>query len=439
MAINNPLLNVLNTNSTNPVDLLRDIKVPPQPKRFGDRFRNMTPEKKQNWANALYLLGGALKGNDMSKDMATLQRNQAIRKAEADQLGWNKTVDQMALERNPDGKLKYNASQIAILRTPAGRKAYTEFSIQRQFGGGKDRRILKGADDFQRYTDTGERVFPGISSTETNIDTWSITDSDGNRVTDLVNPKAKDLQTQVAAGNYINKTPVLSTAGKGAQEIGEIPGWNDDNGLLNRYKGYQGLVSSGQRIIDNLSTSPESVLLTGDIAQIFNQLGQEVTAMTGLIDRGKRDKFIKKAPEGVKNNFSKLAQETAITESQLLDFAYQIAKVRGQEGRGLSDQDFRNFQKIISAGRTAEEKAAALTNFINGVLVEIKSGLDQERNFRNQGLVRNPNNKEDNFVMNQIQDINKIGFRTIKNPFASGQTTSTNASGPKRIRVPLTP
>ena len=47
MAINNPLLNVLNTNSTNPVDLLRDIKVPPQPKRFGDRFRNMTPEKKQ--------------------------------------------------------------------------------------------------------------------------------------------------------------------------------------------------------------------------------------------------------------------------------------------------------------------------------------------------------------------------------------------------------
>lgn len=81
MAINNPLLNVLNPNSTNPVDLLRDIKVPPQPKRFGDRFRNMTPEKKQNWANALYLLGGALKGNDMSKDMAMLQQNQQLRTA----------------------------------------------------------------------------------------------------------------------------------------------------------------------------------------------------------------------------------------------------------------------------------------------------------------------------------------------------------------------
>jgi hypothetical protein len=134
MAINNPLLNVLNTNSTNPVDLLRDIKVPPQPKRFGDRFRNMTPEKKQGLSQMLYLLGGSLKGNDMSKDMAMLQQNQAIRKAEADQLGWNKTVDQMALERNPDGKLKYNASQIAILRTPAGRKAYTDFDIKRQFG-----------------------------------------------------------------------------------------------------------------------------------------------------------------------------------------------------------------------------------------------------------------------------------------------------------------
>ena len=138
MAINNPLLNVLNTNSTNPVDLLRDIKVPPQPKRFGDRFRNMTPEKKQGLSQMLYLLGGALKGNDMSKDMAMLQQSQAIRKAEADQAGWNKTVDQMALERNPDGKLKYNASQIAILRTPQGRKAYTDFEVKRQFGGGKD-------------------------------------------------------------------------------------------------------------------------------------------------------------------------------------------------------------------------------------------------------------------------------------------------------------
>ena len=175
MAINNPLLNVLNTNSTNPVDLLRDIKVPPQPKRFGDRFRNMTPEKKQGLSQMLYLLGGSLKGNDMSQDMATLQRNQAIRKAEADQAGWNKTVDQMALERNPDGTPKYNASQIAILKTPAGRKAYTDFDIKRQFGGGKDRRIVKGNDGYNYYADTGERVLPNV------VETPDVKDSFGNQ------------------------------------------------------------------------------------------------------------------------------------------------------------------------------------------------------------------------------------------------------------------
>ena len=49
--------------------------------------------------------------------------------------------------------------------------------------------------------------------------------------------------------------------------------------------------------------------------------------------------------------------------------------------------------------------------------------MDEERDFRNQGLIRNPDDKESNFVMNQIQDINSVGFRQITNPFAQIVTT----------------
>ena len=153
------------------------------------------------------------------------------------------------------------------------------------------------------------------------------------------------------------------------------------------------------------------------MAQIFNQIGQEITAVTGLINRSDRNTFVDKADPEVKSNFAQLAKDTAITESQLLDFAYQIAKVRGQEGRGLSDQDFKNFQKIISAGRTAEEKASALANFIQGINFEVKSALDYEREIRTAQIARDPDNREANAVIQGIQDVYKVGFGEIQNPF----------------------
>lgn len=128
MAINNPLLNVLNPNSTNPVDLLRDIKVPPQPKRFGDRFRNMTPEKKQGLSQMLYLLGGALKGNDMSQDMATLQRNQAIRKAEADAARFKRNLIAQGFDPSFADSISQN---------PQAQAAVTTQMINKQFGTAK--------------------------------------------------------------------------------------------------------------------------------------------------------------------------------------------------------------------------------------------------------------------------------------------------------------
>jgi len=283
------------------------------------------------------------------------------------------------------------------------------------------------------------------TSKDNQIDTWAVTNSDGIRVNDLVNPTKAELDEVVKAGNFINKTPVLSTAGKGLEKgLGEIKGWNDKNGLLERAMGYKGLVRSGDRIIKNLYENPESVLVIGDIAQVYDQIGQELKAIGVIANPEARDAFINKSPEGqdnskIRDQFRELANNTSLTESQLLDFAYQIAKVRGQEGRGLSDQDFKNFQKIISAGRTAEQKAAALTNFIQGIKVEVQGALEDERDYRNATLARLPDNKEASEVVMGIQDVFSTGFADIQNPFDQ-QTLPSTTSMPNdlpRVRITL--
>ena len=283
------------------------------------------------------------------------------------------------------------------------------------------------------------------TSKDNQIDTWAVTNSDGIRVNDLVNPTKAELDAVVKAGNFINKTPVLSTAGKGLEKgLGEIKGWNDKNGLLERAMGYKGLVRSGDRIIKNLYENPESVLVIGDIAQVYDQIGQELKAIGAIASPEARDAFINKSPEGqdnskIRDQFRELANNTSLTESQLLDFAYQIAKVRGQEGRGLSDQDFKNFQKIISAGRTAEQKAAALTNFIQGIKVEVQGALEDERDYRNATLARLPDNKEASAVVMGIQDVFSTGFSDIQNPFDQ-QTLPSTTSMPNdlpRVRITL--
>lgn len=332
---------------------------------------------------------------------------------------------QKALLKAMDLKTKYST-----LFPSAGQKSVERFSIvDRESGlpigtvGKSDTQQISQIENDPRYLIAPLAGIPKDAGQK--IDTWAVTNSDGIRVNDLVNPTKEELDQVVKAGNFINKTPVLSTAGKGLEKgLGEIKGWNDKNGLLERAMGYKGLVRSGDRIIKNLYENPESVLAVGDISQVFNQIGQELTAAGAIINPEERNAFVNKAPKEVRSAFSDLATKTAISESQLLDFAYQIAKVRGQEGRGLSDQDFKNFQKIISAGRTAEEKAAALTNFIQGIKVEVQGALEDERDYRNATLVRIPDSKEASEVVMGIQDVFSTGFADIQNPFAQ-QTTGT--------------
>jgi hypothetical protein len=276
---------------------------------------------------------------------------------------------------------------------------------------------------------------PTPSDKEPSINTWTITNAAGDRVKDLVNPTQDELRAEVKAGNFLNKTPVLSTAGKGAKvKAEEIKGWTTDDGLYERARGVNPLIASGNRIIKNLYENPGSVLITGDISQVFAQMSEEMAVAGYLIDPNKKEAFVNKAPSEVRSKFKDLANSTSITESQLLDFAYQIAKVRGQEGRGLSDQDFKNFQKIISAGRTAEQKIKALSNFIEGIQSEVETGLQEEKEYRNLQVGRDKNNQEAIDVLQGIEDIYTVGFAPIYNPYAQPTPTPGTVEDPLGLR-----
>ena len=125
MAINN-LLNMQqilgNIKQQYPVNLPTPV-TPPQPKRFGDRFRNMTPEKKQGLTKMLYLLGGALKGNDMSQDMAMLQQNEQLRTARDNAAKLNAAIDGSNL----------NAAQKELAK--ANPELFAKYQFESQFSG----------------------------------------------------------------------------------------------------------------------------------------------------------------------------------------------------------------------------------------------------------------------------------------------------------------
>jgi len=420
-------------------------------------------DKNQKLGLMLYALGGALKGdkNFVQNTMALqeMQEGKAKEKARIETLRkavtnpefaakypWAKDMYDLA---GPDA-LSPIVSGIASSFKPTTASA-ERFSVYSKSAGKPISSVLKtdAKTISEIQADPDLQIVP-LSAPATgksaDIDTWAVTNSEGIRVKDLINPTKEELQEQVKAGNFINKTPVLSTAGKGIdKELGEIKGWNDDGGLLERAMAYKGLVRSGNRIVQNLYDNPESVLAVGDIAQVVDQIGQELTAVGAIVNPEARNTFVNKSPENednakIREQFRELAGQTALTESQLLDFAYQIAKVRGQEGRGLSDQDFKNFQKIISAGRTAEQKARALTNFIEGIKSEVQGALEDERKYRNATLVREPENRQANAVVLGIQDVFSTGFADIQNPFMQQQTPPPATGLPSdipRVRIQL--
>lgn len=247
------------------------------------------------------------------------------------------------------------------------------------------------------------------------MDLYSVTDASGKRVKTISNPTQQDIDELNKANLFVNKLPTPTDRGKGfdSGKPIEYKGWNDDSGLKSRYFATNTLINTGERLLEQLATNPDSVLTTADFAQYFERAKAEVGALGG-----RPENYTTHLNKNQQSAIAKLADEAAISESMLLDFTFQIAQSRGQTGKGLSDKDFVIFQKIISAGLTAKQKAAALTSFIEGIASEVNEDLTSNYNFYSKRLERNADDKEAMTFVTGIDDLRSMPFRNVVNPFA---------------------
>lgn len=261
---------------------------------------------------------------------------------------------------------------------------------------------------------------PEIKSND-NVEYFSVTNSQGKRVRTIVNPTAQDISELNKANLFLNKIPTPQDRGTGldSQKPIEYKGWNDDNGLKTRYFATNTLINTGERLLNQLSENPNSILTVADLAQYFERAKEEVGALGG-----RPKNYISHLKDNQQSEIKKLAQNAAVSESMLLDFTFQIAQARGQTGRGLSDKDFVIFQKIISAGLTADQKAKALTSFIEGITSEVNEDLTSNYNFYSKRLNRNADDKEAMTFVTGINDLRAMPFRTVVNPFDKPEINS---------------
>ena len=382
----------------------------------GDR-RQMQVEGLQKFSEAMNLIGAQQSGD--TQRMALIQNQIRQRQVDEENERQKKAIE--AFIQTPEGapyKDMYVLPNV-VANTETSNKTY------------------RGADGYNYWLtgpNANERVNPNIESkTNTLSNPLRTISKDG---VDVGAIRDNDLSDEKIAKLY-EEGYVIQPLGRTGTAVGkssDYEGWSDEAGLKTKYMATNQLVRTGQRLMDQLYENPNTVLTIGDLAQAFERVKAETGAIGGRPQDYKKHLDINKLAK-----IKELAQGSAKTESMLLDFTFQIAKARGQEGRGLSDKDFIIFQKIISAGLTADQKAAALSSFIEGIQLDVAGEIEDEYGYHTRRLDRDPSNKRSLFFKQGIDDLRSGPQLSIVNPFLPGQPQTQVIGEPRRIRVRLTP
>jgi hypothetical protein len=425
-------------NKTN--QQINSMNLPMQPTQPKQDF------KKQRYGNMMLALSDVLRGQNPSAGVMQRQalidaeQKEAERKAAFKDIINNSNLipDSMKglAEVYPEPIIKSILS-----RSGTDKTTFERFGIYDNKGTLVDT-VNKGDIDKINKTEANPNLFIGQLRSKTleqsgnqKMELFSVTDGDGNRIQTIADPTKEDIDDLNKSGYLLNRLPTPTDRGKGfdSGKPVEIKGWNDDDGLKSRYFATNTLVNTGERLLKQLSENPNSVLTVGDFAQAYKRIEAELGAVSS-----RPENYTEHLKKSQRDKISDLANNAAVSESMLLDFTFQIAAARGQTGRGLSDKDFIIFQKIIAAGTTAEQKASALTSFIDGIASEVQSAMQSNYDFYNTRLNRDPEDKEAITFVQGIDDLRTMPFKTVTNPFVqttpSTATNSTNGNDPLGIR-----
>lgn len=211
------------------------------------------------------------------------------------------------------------------------------------------------------------------------LEYFSVSDADGKRVENVVNPTVDDIARFNKDNLFLNKLAVPSDRGKGTQ---------DDSiytGLKGQFKATNNLISSLNNMSKQFAENPKSALAVGGGVKFIDNLIQNIDA-TGSMLSG--DNYKTMQEKGFTSNngtdysstLKEVSVNTGISQSRIRDLAYLFAAARGQEGRGLSDKDYENALTIVSGGAGAEGKIAVLKDVAERMYGEAIGALDFEIN-----------------------------------------------------------
>ena len=260
--------------------------VPPPPPPPTVNPRN---SKRQNWADALYLLGGALKGNDMSQDMAMLQQSQQLRTARDNAAKLNAAIDGSNL----------NAAQKELAK--ANPELFAKYQFESQFGSGGVSTLIENAqylsklrEDLRKETDKNKK--------------------------DIIQRKIDDVVALGSVGKYdpelrANVTSAIESAKTGTETVLTPGQKTEDSAFATRYVKWEGgerqqaeqnlknlndkldILASGDKNVSGpflgqipegirAFTNPDSLAFIGDIRDVVFQslratLGAQFTEKEG--------------------------------------------------------------------------------------------------------------------------------------------------------------
>ena len=284
----------------------------------------------------------------------------------------------------------------------------------------QERKIIKGADGFNYFADTGERVLPDVKGKPTTDSStrFSILDN-GKQIGTILRSDIEGIREAESKGFQIANLASPTTRPTGKNTI------FDD--LLTQHKATNKIISATQGLANKFAEDPASALAVGGVAQFVDSVVQNIDQVGNFLKDTDNEAF-QSATQGLSvegtdfnTRIQEISQRTGVTESRIRDLAYLFAAARGQTGRGLSDKDYENALRIVSGGVGARGRTAVLEDVANRLSEELMMDI-------NYITKTNPDNQN---LINQINNLPDIN--TFINPFTQVQP-QTGGSDPLGIR-----
>ena len=286
----------------------------------------------------------------------------------------------------------------------------------------KKRETIKGANGYNYYLDTGERVLPGIeklNNTQGSQERFGVYGADNTligtvlkgdqatiarieqdpnqRVGQLRSPTIKStssvsdpLRTITMGGKVIKNVRdseltseeinKINQAGQVIQPLGFTEKFESNKDvnfepIKKKYLATENIIVKTSELAQKFYDEPTSALAVGRGSQFVDSVIQNLDQGLNLISSAKDKKsyqYMQKTSTSLSGkDFSgaikQASQTSGVAESRIRDLGYLFAAARGQEGRGLSDKDFENALKIVSGGVGAEGRAMVLQDVSNSL------------------------------------------------------------------------